>query len=205
MFSLEDLNARVDAELQGTSVPVSAIYMEAVYPHCSATGSFDDFLRSPEILARIPASLYKIRSYLLQIMVLMGISVSREFCDPLPQDEFAILLQLVQTITPLCGAFSGTMLVDFFSELEATHGNFLPMTIMELARAIGLTSPDRELEEVTDAPERIHYDDGKPENANKTLLRAFPMFRESTEGRTVTLKVSKKKVLTETGHFARRD
>ena len=135
----------------------------------------------------------------------MGICASSGTPDPLPDSEFSTLLQLVQTITPLAGALSGSLLVEFFENLEATHGAFFPVTIAALARAIGLSSADRELEELTAAPERIHYDDGKREDANKTLLRARPIFKESTEGRTFTLKASKKNLMKETGHFARKD
>ena len=201
-FTIEMLKSKIFFLINEPDGLVSTVYSTYVRPYCDQGGSYSEFLIDRDELFSLPARIQKIRMFLFQVMIHLGLLSQENVEDPIPDDEYASILLLVRAISPLAVAYGSEVLMNFLHELAVTHYDVYPNTIQMLHESLGVVDK-QPVWEVDRLGKRIHYQETipfepqKPKLLDERINRPPPhglfLNRPSLLSRTVKIRVKKSK------------
>ena len=199
---VEAIKAKVDIDLNHPSSRISDVFLSHVQTVCQTLGSCSSFVVPLEELRLLPAGDFKVKKYIFQILVLFCDLAQKDCDDPVPEEQFATLLQLLREAAPVSVSIHAGAIVDFLQQIDSVYGEIFPVTLENLKVSIGFVLTEPVITDIETIPKRVHYDDGTP--AEETATKNRVIYKQSVAGRTVHLKVKKSRDVSgkARGHFA---
>jgi hypothetical protein len=182
--SPEAVMAKLRTVINEPERSISTIYLSYVRPFGELTDSFASLLLPDIELRSHPPTVAKVRMFLYQLMVQLEIFARERVDDPLSPEKYAIVLDLVRSISPLAGAIGGDLLSSFLRDLRVVHAQRWPRTLAQIESDVGFSSTPALTNPRPPPERRTHY-------RESVTLSARPPFQTNSLDRTFRVRIKK--------------